>query len=60
LLLALIWQADCSEQIEGIAAGGLKTSLGATADGVAVGQKVVKPVLHCCSFERYRPEASGE
>ncbi len=38
--------ADCSQQIEGTGAGGLKTGLGSAADGVAVGEEVVKPALH--------------
>ena len=43
--------ADRSQQIEGIGAGGLKPGLGPAADGVAVGEEVVKPALHGITAE---------
>lgn len=39
--------------------GGVKTGLGPAADGVAVGQQVVKPALHGAAREPWAPEASG-
>ena len=40
--------------------GGVKTALGPAADGVAVGQQVVKPALHGAAREPWGPEASGQ
>ena len=39
--------------------GGVKTALSPAADGVAVGQQVVKPALHGAAREPWAPEASG-
>lgn len=40
--------------------GGVKTALGPAADGVAVGQQVVKPALYSAAPEPWAPEASGQ
>ncbi len=40
--------------------GGEVTALGPEADGVAVGQQVVKPALQSAGREPWAPEASGQ
>lgn len=39
--------------------GGVKTALSPVADGVAVGQQVVKPALHGAARERWAPKPAG-